>query len=178
MKAVQGALIEKPYIEALFWDYASLFQKPPGGERTNEEQEAFGRSLDVMADVYASAVGTTALQLKEIPPRPARFDGALCIFDLAADVDKSAVFAALERHGEIASCDLDHVPPIVRFGTHAAALAAKATILRGEEPLCQAADTLYNERSYDGRHDNENGRENDCGRGWCVAIRACTTFIA
>ena len=81
MKAVQGALIKKPYIEALFWDYASLFQKPPGGERTNEEQEAFDRSLDVMADVYASAVGTTALQLKEIPTRPTRFDGALCIFD-------------------------------------------------------------------------------------------------
>ena len=42
-------------------------------EQMVEEQEAFDRALKVMADVYASAVGTTVLQLKEIPPRPKEF---------------------------------------------------------------------------------------------------------
>ena len=62
--------------------YASLYQHPPGGKRTSEEDQAFKRALKVMADVYASAVGTTVLQIKEIPPRPAEFDGALCLFGL------------------------------------------------------------------------------------------------
>ena len=43
--------------------YASLYQHPPGGKRTSEEDQAFKRALKVMADVYASAVGTTVLQL-------------------------------------------------------------------------------------------------------------------
>ena len=53
--------------------FPSLFQKPPGGERLGDEQAAFSRSLTVMGDLYASAIGTTVLQLKEIPPRPADY---------------------------------------------------------------------------------------------------------
>ena len=78
MEAVRRALGEKVYIEALFWDFACLYQKP----RTDSQDKAFGRSLNVMADVYASAVGTTALQLKEIPPRPKEFEGVVCLFEL------------------------------------------------------------------------------------------------
>ena len=56
--------------------------------------------LHVMGDLYASAVGTTVLQLKEIPPRPKEYDGALCLAGVA-DVDEKVIRANLERFGKI-----------------------------------------------------------------------------
>jgi hypothetical protein len=44
--------------------YPSLFQNPPGGKRTEEQQAAMQRALLVMGDLYASAIGTTVLQCK------------------------------------------------------------------------------------------------------------------
>ena len=41
-----------------------------------------------MGDVYASVICTSVLQLKEIPPRPTEFDGALALFNLAEWVDE------------------------------------------------------------------------------------------
>ena len=107
------------------------------------------------------------LQIKEIPPRPADFDGALCLFGLG-DVDDLAVRAALGGYGEITSCELNHSPPLVRFATHDAALAVRSRVADAvagcntEEDaviavsaalglLCAGADTLYNERLYDDR---------------------------
>ena len=69
------ALNAYPHVEALFWDYSSLFQNPPDGKRSDAENAAFQRALKVMGDLYASAVGTTVLQLPEIPLKPARFLG-------------------------------------------------------------------------------------------------------
>ena len=45
LRAVQAALRTPPcaHIKALFWDFASLYQRPPGGERTAEEDAAFVR---------------------------------------------------------------------------------------------------------------------------------------
>ena len=117
-----------------------------------------------MADVYASVVGTTVLQIKEIPPRPADFDGALALFGLKPGVDEKKVREVLARHGDITGCELDRDPAVVRFVSHAAALAARRA---GAPELCNGVDTLYNERSYDGRK-GEPGREDDDGRGWCV----------
>ncbi|KOO28104.1 hypothetical protein Ctob_010045, partial [Chrysochromulina tobinii] len=71
---VLAALEEHPQIEGIFWDYASLFQNLPDRDRTPDESAAFKRAIMVMADVYASAVGTTVLQSREIPPRPEAFD--------------------------------------------------------------------------------------------------------
>ena len=116
-----------------------------------------------MADVYASVVGTTVLQIKEIPVRPVEFDGALALFGLRSGVDEKAVRAALKHFGKIKSCELDSQPAVVRFVKHDAALAAKEA---GAPKLCQGLDTLYNERSYDGRR-GEVGRKDDDGRGWC-----------
>ena len=42
----------------------------------------FGAALEVMGDLYASAIGTTTLQLKEIPRRPPELDGTLCLFGI------------------------------------------------------------------------------------------------
>ena len=58
-----------------------------------------------MGQLYASAVGTTVLQLKAIPPRPARFDGAVCLFNVHAGVDEAAVHTALRGFGEVLSFD-------------------------------------------------------------------------
>ena len=121
-----------------------------------------------MADVYASAVGTTVLQLKEIPPRPAEYDGALCLFGRKSTADEAALRASLGRFGLRTGhdgCELDTDPAVVRFDTHEAALAAKQAAPWAE--LCDGVDTQYNERSYDGRHHDPEGRADDDGRGWC-----------
>jgi hypothetical protein len=118
----------------------------------------------VMGDLYASAIGTTVLQIKEIPPRPAEYDGALALFGLKV-TDKSAIMKAFGEYGDVRSCEVGGWPDaIVRFSTHAAALNAKdsAHLLLY---ICSGIDTLYNERSYDGRR-GEAGREDDEGRGW------------
>ena len=104
------------------------------------------------------------LQIKEIPPRPAEHDGALCLFLLrdekgaVLEVDEAALRAALAQHGAITRVELtgtlrdNHGGVVVRFATHEAALAAKrAGPIAG---VCAGVDTLYNERAYD-------------ERGWC-----------
>ena len=57
---------------------------------------------------------------------------------------------------------------VVSFATHAAALAAKQA--GPPKGLCQALDTLYNDRSYDGRRNEDGGRSDDDGRGWCATL--------
>jgi hypothetical protein len=146
-----AALEEHLHIEGVFWDYASLFQNLPDRDRTPDERAAFARAIKVMADVYASAVGTTVLQSREIPPRPESFDGALCLFGLKTG--EAAIRETLGCFGAIVAFELSRNPPVVRFASHEAALAAKRA---GPWPeLCDGVDTLYNERPYD-------------ERGWCV----------
>ena len=57
MVLLRRVLRERPYIKALFWDQATLYQLP----RSQEEEEAFSRALRVMMDLYASAIGTTCV---------------------------------------------------------------------------------------------------------------------
>jgi len=47
----------------LFWDMASLAQKP----RTREETAAFGRALKQMGSFYASIASTAVIQVKHLP---------------------------------------------------------------------------------------------------------------
>ena len=122
-----------------------------------------------MGNLYASAIGTTVLQLKELPPRPPEYDGKLCLFGLAPGVDEAAVQAALALYGDIASYTytLGRKPSaIVCFTTHAAAQAAKRAAAQ-LTCIADGVDMLFNERSYDGRH-GEAGLDDDEGRGWCV----------
>ena len=58
-------LSRRPYIKALFWDQATLYQPP----RDEPQQKAFERALEVMMDLYASAVGTTCAPVPS-PPHP------------------------------------------------------------------------------------------------------------
>jgi hypothetical protein len=140
-RALMGMAIR---IEALFWDFGSLYQAP----RTPEQSASFKLALEggAMNQLYASILATTVLQIDEIPPRPAEFDGVVCLFKLSANVDENKVRAALVGFGIIESCDLSHSPPIVRFASHASAVAAKDA---GAPPgLCEGLDTLYNETPY------------------------------
>ena len=95
-----------------------MYQKP----RTNEQNAAFGRALEVMGDLYASAVGTTVLQHKEIPPRPARYDGVLRLGGLPHQVNAAAISAAFGTYGEIVSCEVGEAERDARlcFANHGA----------------------------------------------------------
>ena len=102
-----------------------------------------------MGDLYASAVGTTVLQIKEIPERPSEYDGKLALFGLKV-TDESAIEKAFAVYGEVVRCKVGGWPEaVVRFSTHAAAVAAKRAAHRLVH-ICGGVDTLYNERSYDG----------------------------
>jgi len=118
--------------------------------------------------LYGSAIGTTVLQLKELPPRPREYDGKLCLFNVAPGVDEAAIKAALVPYGDIVSCTLGKTArrAIVCFATHAAAQAAKRAAAQLVH-IGGGVDTLFNERSYDGRH-GEAGLDDDEGRGWCI----------
>ena len=118
--------------------------------------------------LYGSAIGTTVLQLKELPPRPREYDGKLCLFNVAPGVDEAAIEAALVPYGDIVSCTLGKAArrATVCFATHAAAQAAKRAAAQLVH-IAGGVDTLFNERSYDGRH-GEAGLDDDEGRGWCV----------
>jgi hypothetical protein len=131
-------------IKALFWDFGSLYQAP----RTQEQKVSFEIALKggAMNQLYASILATTVLQIEEIPPRPAEFDGVVCLFKLSANVDENKVRTSLVGFGTIESCDLKRTPPIVRFASHLSAVKAKEV---GACPgLCEGLDTLYNETPY------------------------------
>ena len=64
LRLLQRVLKQKTYIKAIFWDQATLYQPP----RKEQEQAAFDRALEVMMDLYASAIGTTCVLL----PKPQR----------------------------------------------------------------------------------------------------------
>ena len=152
---LRDALKKQPHLKALFIDQATLYQPP----RSSAEDEAFARALEVMGDLYASAVGTTVLQLKEIPARPANFNGVLCLGQLTDGVGEEQVCAALGGFGEIVLCQIGvHPGAHVTFATHEAAQLAAAAKLT----ICAYAFIAWNDRPYD---DIDEGGE---GRGWCV----------
>ena len=94
-----------------------------------------------LTQMYASAVGTTVLQLKEIPTRPAEYEGGIAIFGPVKGLDEAKIRAALEQFGTITSCKLGVFPPaVVKFTTHASALAAKRAVSQLIS-ICSAIDT-------------------------------------
>ena len=180
MALLRLVLSERPYIKALFWDQATLYQPP----RSKAEEAAFQDALLVMMDLYASAIGTTCalqirtqprlqsshdcfysgsvLQIKDIPTRPAEFDGLLCLGGVRIDTKESAIRESLQRFGEIDCC----TPPgesislyQVKFKSHAAAEMA-ATEAPKVEGLYDYASVAYKSVPYD---ELDSG---GTGRGW------------
>ena len=155
---LRDALRAHPHLKALFVDQATLYQPP----RTEEQDAKFKRALGVMGDLYASAVGTTVLQLKEISPRPRDYHGTLCLGELAEGANEQRVRSVLEeRFGAITNCELGvHPGARVTFADHEAAVRAAAAAETTE--LCAFAFIAWNDRAYD---EIDAGGE---GRGWCV----------
>ena len=72
------------------------------------------QALGVMADNYASVIGTTVLRLEEIPLRPREYDGALCVFLLRdenknfepIDVTEETLRTSFGKYGSITRCEM------------------------------------------------------------------------
>ena len=107
----------------------------------------FRRALKVMADVYASAVATTTLQLKDVPPCPKKFDAALCFFGVEAD-GVQRLRTAMAEFGSIVSCQHTDNRVVLSFAQRSSAIAAKQA---PASSLYSGVDFLYNERAYDAR---------------------------
>ena len=180
---LRRALLERPYIKALFWDQATLYQPP----RNEEEGKAFFRALNVMMDLYASAIGTTCallpatsqccspedphpclyccgsvLQIKDIPPRPPEYDGMLCLGGVPDGTSEATIREALQRFGEVQICmapDQDISLFRVKFSAHA---AAEQVVIQAPtaDGLYDYAFVAYKSTPYDAL---DSGGE---GRGW------------
>ena len=112
------------------------------------------RALASMGDLYASAIGTTVLQSKEIFEMPERFAGELCLFGMREGVaDGPAMRAVFGKLGDVTSVDLAAAPPIVRFTTHDA--ARRAAEEADYASICEGVSTRHNQRPYE-------------DRGWCT----------
>ena len=161
LRALKHALSECTHIRAVFWDYASLPQRPrakPG------EDEAFDAALKVMGDLYASAVGTTVLQLKEIPDRPPELDGCVYLGDLREEkctyrenrwsLDQTAIEAVwpVQTFGKVIVKSIRILPDVreavVVFTSHK---YAEDAIRKECPPFCKWIALLYNMRPYDER---------------------------
>ena len=164
LRILQEALNDKPYIEALFMDQLSLPQPP----RSDAQEASFQRALMVMADLYASAVGTTVLQLKEIPARPVEFDGWLRLGCVNYGMTAEAVCAALSRCGNVGQClELGPGSFRMRFECHQQAEAALAT--------WQTLSSTLGTKSY--CFIEYNGRPYD-DRGWYMLHPPCDHILA
>ena len=152
-RLLRRALRAHAHIKGSFWDQASLYQHPSIDDwRTPEQEDSFKSGLEVMGDLYASAVGTTVLQMQDIPSCPDAFDGQLCLFGVAKGVDEARLRKAFGGFGSIVRCERGRRLTVLTFGTHAAALAAKAA--GPQAGVCEGVNTIYNELAY--------GQ-----RGWC-----------
>ena len=106
-----------------FMDQVCLPQPP----RTKEEDEVFFKGLGSMGKLYASVTGTTVVQIKSVPARPAEMEGRLSIRKLAEDVEQEQLQAALSAHGDVRWCKLQRGATgsaEVQYATHAEAVAA------------------------------------------------------
>ena len=153
----------------LFMDWGSLPQKP----RTEEETRSFAAALQVMLSLYASVTGTAVIQCKHVPPRPALFDGCLCLYDELQEGEAAALrdelAGLLQGEGQPAvGCTVELVATVavhrLRFDTHEQAERALG-LLREQG---RAADFEFNDRAYDGVG----------GRGWCIAEQGASKAVA
>ena len=104
----------------------------------------------------------SVFQIKEIPARPAEYDGLLCLGGVPVGTDEANIKEALQRFGTIESCvanEQSTLPYWVKFTVHAAAEQAVVEAPK-VEGLYDYAVMGYNSRPYD---DLDAGGE---GRGW------------
>ena len=110
------------HVRAIFWDFASLPQKP----YSKCDAKMVATALKVMPDVYASILGTMVMRHRSMPARPASLDGEVVV--LADDkATEAAVRSVLEAHGTIENVRRDEQGRWrARFASHADAERAVA----------------------------------------------------
>ena len=146
MRAVRRFLLSElgSHVKAIFWDYASLSQRP----RWEVEDKLFAMALKVMADMYASVLGTTVMRHRAIPARPASLDGEVVVLgdDKATE---AAVRSALEAHGALERVHRDDQGRWrARFASHA---DAERAVAAGPFVGVTAIFTFHNARPYAAR---------------------------
>jgi hypothetical protein len=140
-------------------------QKDGHGTRTDEELAVFKSALPVMNKAYASICGTAVVQLKDVPPRPAEYDGLVAIFDLLpSSVDEETVRADLGRFGNVVEAAVVGGVATARFESHEEAERCVAA-LRGES---RGAHCVYNGTHYS----RDRGEPYS---GWCARPRHCSS---
>jgi hypothetical protein len=111
-----------------------------------------------MNKCYASICGTAVIQLKDVPPRPAEYDGRVTIFDLGpASADEEAVRTDLARFGNVVEFAVVTGVATVRFASHDEAERCVVALQRESRDAC----LVYNATHY----------SRDCGEpysGWCA----------
>jgi len=142
----------------LFWDFASLPQKP----RTAEQTAGFGRGLKLMGSCYASITGTAVLQLKDIPPRPSAYDGCVSCFNVHAS--EVALRAEMSKYGTVRSLEVvgETKTAHIVFESHDQAEHCVAG-RKGKD-----IDFAYNAREYEGVG----------ARGWCIFEQGASQIAA
>ena len=110
------------HVRAIFWDFASLPQKP----YSKCDAKMVATALKVMPDVYASILGTMVMRHRSMPARPASLDGEVVV--LADDkATEAAVRSVLEAHGTLENVRRDEQGRWrARFASHADAERAVA----------------------------------------------------
>ena len=63
------------HVKAIFWDACSLPQEP----RSESDAMVFKEALEVMADMYASVLGTMVMRHRSVPARPTSLDGEVVV---------------------------------------------------------------------------------------------------
>lgn len=168
-RTVQAALNHPScaHIKGFFWDYASLYQNQRSAKRTSKQNQSFARALAVMANVYASVLGTTVLRHEPVPPMPSGmgFEGTVCVVNVLAGTKEEALVKVLGAHGTVVKCNEvdsgwvaapgmpgDPASWEVTYSTHAEAEAAAATGVLRELPSHSGGGAplfvKYNARPY------------------------------
>ena len=104
-----------------------------------------------MADLYASTLNTTILQIQEVPPQPVETEGVLCVSKLKSGVNEQVIRQVLGAFGTIQHCHLNQEPAHVVFIDHDNACRAAASNFNS---MCAWCHLWYNDRPY-------------LKRGWC-----------
>ena len=126
----------------------------------------FKLGLPAMNRTYASIYGTAAIQLKDIPPRPTKYDGCVTLFNVPS-ADEASVSDDLSRFGEVVDVTLKAGQASVRFASHEQ--AERCVVGLREEQ--RAVGFVYNETHYS----RERGEPYS---GWCTAEQGSASIVA
>jgi len=130
------------HVRGIFWDFMSLPQWP----RSEMEDRLFVAALKVMADMYASLLGTMVMRHRTVPARPSHLDGEVIVLGKAAE---EVVRPALEAYGALKSLHRDEQGRWrARFASHE---DAERAVAAGPFQGATAIFTCHNARPYGAR---------------------------